>query len=158
MSFSLRPALESDVAAMATIRAREWQNHAFWIDRIGRYLRREHSPQQALAARAAFVATDRNTVVGFVSGHRTLRYGCDAELQWINVAEERRGQGIAGKLLQQMAIWFVEQGVFRVCVNVDPQNIAARQLYEKYGAKPLNAHWMVWEDARRMGVRSTDIH
>jgi ribosomal protein S18 acetylase RimI-like enzyme len=157
MSVSLRPARENDVPAMAAIRAREWETEAYWTARIRRYLRGEHSPQQALAARAAFVATDRDAVVGFVSGHRTRRYGCDGELQWINVIEERRGHGIAGKLLQQMAAWFVKQGVLRVCVDVDPKNTAARHLYKKYGARPLKPYWMVWEDARQMGTQSTDI-
>jgi hypothetical protein len=45
------------------------------------------SPQQALPARAAFVAMDGTKLVGFVAGHRTRRLGCDGELQWVNVVE-----------------------------------------------------------------------
>ena len=157
MPILLRPAADADVPAMAAIRAREWGTEAYWTARISRYLQGEHSPQRALAVRAAFVATDGDAVIGFVSGHRTRRYSCDGELQWINVMEEKRGHGIAGKLLQQMAAWFVKQGVLRVCVDVDPNNTAARHLYKKYGAIPLKPHWMVWEDARRMGVESTDV-
>jgi len=141
---------------MAALRAREWETQAFWEARIGRYLRGEHSPQQALPARAAFVAEQDGSVVGFVSGHRTKRNGCDGELQWMNVASEHRKRGIAGLLLETIANWFVQQEARRVCVNVDPKNAAARRLYTKYGAQQLNDHWMVWQDARNMGMRSED--
>jgi hypothetical protein len=33
-----------------------------------------------------------------------------------------------------MAEWFAKQNALRVCVNVEPANTAARELYEKYGA------------------------
>jgi predicted GNAT family acetyltransferase len=72
-------------------------------------------------------------------------------LQWINVAEQRRRSGIAGMLLATIAAWFVQQDALRVCVNVDPKNLAARRLYVKYGARSLNDQWMVWEDTRAMG-------
>ena len=46
-----------------------------------------------------------------------------------------------------MGAWFIEHGARRVCVNVDPANAPARKLYSRFGAKPLNDYWMVWEDA-----------
>lgn len=141
---------------MAALRAEEWETQVFWEDRIGRYLRGEHSPQQALSARAAFVAEDNGTIIGFVSGHHTRRHGCDGELQWINVASEHRGRGIAGLLLGTIADWFVQRELHQVCVNVDPDNVPARRLYTKYGAQSLSDHWMVWPDARRMGMPSKD--
>jgi GNAT superfamily N-acetyltransferase len=150
MPIEIRPSRASDVAAMAAIRARGSHNYDFWADRIARYLRGEHAPQQALAERAAFVALDGDALVGFVAGHRTRRNGCDGELQWIDVIEECRGQGIAGRLLQPIFAWFVEQRAFRICVNVAPENLPAVRLYAGHGAVPLNAHWMVWEDARQM--------
>lgn len=146
MPLHVRAVEEWDIAGMAALRAREWETAAFWEARIGGYLRGEHSPRQSLPGRAAFVAEDAGTVVGFVAGHRTRRYGCDGELQWMNVALEHRGQGVAGALLAAMAGWFVEQDARRVCVNVDPKNAAARRLYAKFGAQPLNPHWMLWED------------
>lgn len=146
---------------MAAIRARVWQTEAFWMARIGSYLGGEHSPQQALAPRIAFVAIANERipgagerVAGFVAGHRTQRYGCDGELQWIDVAGEYRGQGIGGALLGAIAGWFVAQGACRICVNVTPENRAARSLYRGHGAKPLNEHWMLWEDAARMAIRA----
>jgi GNAT superfamily N-acetyltransferase len=133
MSVVFRPAEEGDLDAMASIRAREWETEAYWKSRIGSYMTGEQSPQQAFPARAVFVAVDDGQVVGFVAGHRTRRYGCDGELEWINVVPERRGAGIAGQLLVVMASWFVEQGALRVCVDVEPKN------YDRAGT--LRAVW-----------------
>jgi len=135
---------------MAAIRTQEWETETFWTSRIALYLKGEHSPRQALAARAAFVALDGTKLVGFVAGHRTRRLGCDGELQWINVVKERRGQGIAGTLMVKIGVWFVENHAYRVCVNVDPRNTPALLLYRRFGAQPLNDHWMIWEDSRAM--------
>ena len=148
MPITLRPVEPSDIPLMAAIRAREWATETFWTGRIGLYLSGKHSPQQALPARAAFVALEGTELVGFVAGHRTRRLVCDGELQWINVVEERRGQGIADSLMMKIGAWFVEQDAHRVCVNVEPQNTAARRLYSRCRAQPLNEYWMIWEDSR----------
>ena len=139
---------EHDIAGMAALRAQTWGTEPYWAARIGGYLNGEHSPQQALAERVAFVALDGNVVVGLVAGHRTKRFGCDGELEWIDVAKERRGQGIADGLMAVMIQWFVQQGALRVCVNVAPENTVAQRLYARHGAVPLNEHWMVWNDIR----------
>ena len=107
MSVVFRPAEDADLDSMAAIRAREWETEGYWKRRIGSYMTAENSPQHALLARAVFVAVD-DAVVGFVAGHRARRYGCDGELEWINVAPEQRGRGIAGQLLVVMASWFVQ--------------------------------------------------
>lgn len=152
MPIALRPFEHVDLPAMAAIRAQEWETETFWAHRIGLYLSGEHSPRQALPARAAFVALDGAELVGFVAGHRTRRRACDGELQWVNVARERRGQGAAGKLIGRIGEWFVEQNACRVCVNVAPGNTAARTLYARHGAQPLDEHWMIWEDSRAMSA------
>lgn len=152
---ALRPVEPVDIPQMAALRAQERGTETFWTERIGLYLSGEHSPQKALPVRAAFVAVEGTDVVGFVAGHRTHRFGCDGELQWINVAETRRGRGIADRLIAGMGVWFVQQEAKRICVNVDPHNIAARKLYTRCGAQSLNEHWMVWEDARRMTLVKT---
>jgi GNAT superfamily N-acetyltransferase len=156
MSMTIRPADESDISAMAEIRSDEWGDKTFWMDRIIRYMRGEHNPQEALPERALFVAVDGETVVGFVAGHRTRRLQCDGELQWINVAEHKRGQGIADELVGHIGAWFVEQNAPRICVNVAPQNTTARRLYARFGARPLSPQWMVWDDARSMGAGKVD--
>jgi len=156
MAVMLRSVEETDVPSMAAIRALEWGSEAFWTDRISRYLTGQHSPQQALSARAAFVAIDGSSLVGFVAGHKTRRLGCDGELQWINVAKERRGLGVASQLMTKIGMWFVAQDARRICVNVDPANLTARRLYTKHGAQILNNQWMIWEDARVM-CTSVDV-
>ena len=150
MAVTLRVVEEADVPSMAAIRALEWGTETFWADRIGRYLSGQHSPRQALLERTAFVAMDGSDLVGFVAGHKSRRLGCDGELQWINVVKERRGLGVASGLMTMIATWFAAQHVRRICVNVDPSNLAARRLYTKYGAEILNEQWMVWEDPRVM--------
>lgn len=132
---------------MAEIRAQTKGTTSFWTDRIDRYLRGEHSPQHALELRAAFVAVAEEQIVGFVAGHRTRRFGCDGELQWIDVDQQQRGRGIGYKLMDQMGAWFVMQDAKQICVNVDKDNVAARKLYGNCGARPLNEAWMVWDDA-----------
>ena len=131
---------------MAALRAETWGDEAYWKDRIGLYLSGEHSPHQALAPRAAFIAIEDRPITGFVAGHRTKRFGYDGELEWINVSKARRGQGIADELLQTMAAWFVEKNALRVCVNVAPGNTVARRFYARHGAVSLNKQWMAWED------------
>jgi GNAT superfamily N-acetyltransferase len=142
---AIRHAHDADIPAMAAIRADESHTDAFWIERIARYLRREHHPQQALPERAVFVAVAEDRVVGFASGHRTRRFGCDGELQWINVAAESRGQRIAGRLLDAQLDWFRARNALRICVNVAPENEPARRLYAAHGAIAMNPHWMLWE-------------
>ena len=152
MAVILRVVEEADIPSMAAIRAREWGTETFWADRISRYLSGQHSPQQALPARTAFVAIDGSDLVGFVAGHKTRRLGCDGELQWINVVKERRGLGVAAGLMTMIATWFAAQDERRTCVNVDPSNLAARRPYTKHGAEILNEQWMVWVDPRVMGA------
>jgi GNAT superfamily N-acetyltransferase len=141
----IRPSENCDVPGMAAIRAEESHADAFWLDRITRYLSGEHHPQQALLERAMFVAVAEERVVGFVAGHRTRRFGCDGELQWINVAAESRGQRIAGRLLAAQLDWFRACNALRICVNVAPENEPARRLYAAQGAVAMNPHWMLWE-------------
>jgi GNAT superfamily N-acetyltransferase len=156
MAVTLRPVEEADVFSMAEIRALEWGSEAFWVDRIGRYLSGQHSPQHALTVRTVIVAIDGGDLVGFVAGHKTRRLGCDGELQWINVAKEKRGLGVARQLITKIGMWFVAQGALRICVNVDPVNLSARRLYKRHGAQTLNDQWMIWEDARAM-CTSADV-
>jgi ribosomal protein S18 acetylase RimI-like enzyme len=145
MPLTIRPAELTDVPSMAELRAQTKGTQAFWTDRIDRYLRGEHSPQGALELRLAFVAIHQGKIVGFVAGHRTRRFDCDGEVQWIDVEQQHRGRGIASRLMAQMGAWFVSQNTRRICVNVAINNLAARKLYEKCGAQPLNDCWMVWE-------------
>lgn len=145
MAITFRPANAADVPALAAIRAAEWETHAYWTRRITDYL-----PQDDQQGRTILIAEDGAALVGFVAGHRTRRYGCDGELEWINVARESRGRGIGEMLVREIGGWFVAQGARRICVDVNPDNALARRLYSRRGAKPFKPYWMIWEDSRDM--------
>jgi ribosomal protein S18 acetylase RimI-like enzyme len=138
---------------MAAIRAAEWETEEYWRLRISRYLSGESHPQHALLPRVSYVALEGASLVGFAAGHLTRRYGCDGELEWINVAAQCRGTGIASELLRWMAAWFVEQKALRVCIDVQPSNTVARRFYTRHGAEVLNPHWLVWNDINAVMVK-----
>lgn len=147
MPIIIRVAEQADIPAMAQLRAQTKGTQAFWTERIRQYLRGEHSPQMALGNRSAFVAAEAGKVIGFVAGHRTRRFDCEGEVQWIDVDHQQRGFGIGYRLMAQIGAWFESQNARRICVNVDTDNMPARKLYEKCGAQPLSDAWMIWEDS-----------
>lgn len=141
-----REAREEDIPAMASIRAAEWGTQEYWMERIPAYLLGESDPQHARKTRVGYVACDESVVVGFITGHLTRRHQCDGELQWINVAQVYRGSETASELLRLLAKWFVDQNSSKVCVDVEPRNLSARNFYRKHGAVDLNPHWLIWND------------
>jgi len=116
--------------------------------RMAAYLDGQHHPQQALAARAAFVALDGDDTVAYIAGHATTRHGCAGEVQYLYVAPRYRRAGVAGHLLQSMARWFEMQGIHRVCVNADLESAGAVPFYMAHGARALNPYWYIWDDIR----------
>ena len=143
-----REVQESDIPAMARIRAAEWETEDYWRNRIAAYHACELHPQHALKPRVGYVAYEGTSLVGFIAGHLTGRHSCDGELEWINVISERRGSGVASELLRLLAGWFVGQKALRICVDVEPKNITARRFYKRHGAEDLNPHWLVWNDIK----------
>jgi GNAT superfamily N-acetyltransferase len=111
---------------------------------MSRYLAGEHHPQQALPPRVMFIADEPGQALGYIAGHLTRRFACDAELQWIYVRRDRRGSDAAAGLLRVLARWFLERGARRVCVDVG--DARAGRFYQKHGARRLDRHWMVWDD------------
>jgi GNAT superfamily N-acetyltransferase len=144
-----RNANDSDIAAMAKLRAASWGDKEYWTARIRGYMECEIYPQKALKPRVSYVAVEKKKVVGLIAGHLTRRYECDGELEWIDVVAARRGSGIATGLLERLAKWFVEKKALKVCVDVQPANTAARRFYARHGAEDLNPHWMIWKDIRK---------
>jgi GNAT superfamily N-acetyltransferase len=127
---------------------------------MARYLRGEHHPQKALGPRVMFLAEAPASAegvgspaanpqphpIGYIGGHRTERYGCDGELQYLYVSPAARRGGVASEMLRRMAEWFEAQGAARICVDVEPGNARPRAFYRKHGAVDLNPHWLVWEE------------
>ncbi len=136
----------ADVEAMARIRAESWGTVAYWQARIPSYMSGELNPHHALAPRHVITAKEGGTLIGFIAGHLTRRYDCQGELEWIDVATDRRRSGVGSELLRGLAAWFAVQHATRVCVDVDPGNVAAREFYFRHGAESLNANWLVWLD------------
>jgi len=142
---SYREATSADVPAMA--RCRSGDAVAGPADtRMAAYLEGQHHPHQALQPRTAFVALDGGVVVGYVAGHRTQRFSCDAEVQYLYVAPDHRRLGIATELLRRLLSWFQGQGAAKVCVNVDIDSPAAAPFYASHGAMRIHTYWYIWED------------
>jgi len=152
-TIAYREADLADVSALARIRAGEWGTEQYWQDRISGYMKGEVHPQQSLLPRVVLVAAEERVLVGFIAGHLTRRFGCDGELEWLDVIPGRRRRGIAGELLGALATWFDSRQARRVCIDVDPQNASARAFYRKHGATDLNAHWLVWPDITAVASR-----
>jgi len=142
-----RPATLLDVSAMAQLRSEHWGNAPDWEHRLASYLSGEHHPRHAQLVRVVIVAEEDDKITGFIAGHLTRRYGCQGELQWLNVSgTEKHRNEIAAELLQQLGEWFGENGAHRVCVDARPRNNAAKEFYSRHGAEPINSHWLVWQD------------
>jgi GNAT superfamily N-acetyltransferase len=141
----VREATTADVVAMADCRLTD--PAAGTADpRMAAYFDGQHHPQQALLPRVGYVALAGNAVIGYIAGHRTTRHGCAGEVQYLFVAPAYRRRRIGAALLQRLARWFREQGAARVCVNVNPDSLAAQPFYTSQGASVLNKYWYVWED------------
>ncbi|HVB36020.1 MAG TPA: GNAT family N-acetyltransferase [Candidatus Acidoferrales bacterium] len=144
-----RLADKSDIPSMARARAISWGTEEYWKTRISGYMDCELHPRQALMPRIVYVSLEGVSLVGFIAGHLTHRYSCDGELEWVDVIPEHRGNGIASELLRRLAGWFANQKASRICVDVDPANVAARRFYMRHGATDLDEHWLVWKDIQR---------
>ncbi|HZO90662.1 MAG TPA: GNAT family N-acetyltransferase [Chthonomonadaceae bacterium] len=140
-----REATSADVEAMARCRLTDPAAGAA-DPRMAAYFEGEHHPQQALRPRIGYVALAGETVIGYIAGHRTRRYACDGEVQYLFVAAEYRRRAVATALLRLLAGWFREQGATKVCVNADLDSPAAQPFYTSQGASALNKHWYLWED------------
>jgi ribosomal protein S18 acetylase RimI-like enzyme len=145
-----RQTKDTDIAGMARIRAEEWGTQDYWMARISGYLECKVHPRQALMPRISYVAAEQDSIVGFVAGHLTHRYGCGGEIEWISVSRDHRVEGIASRLLLLLVSWFAEQKALQVCVDVNPANSAATKFYMRHGAQKLNDHWLVWKDITSM--------
>jgi GNAT superfamily N-acetyltransferase len=138
-----REVIRADLPFIARILA-DWQTEEYWNRRVSGYYYKELHPQRALLPRIMYVAISSGSIIGISAGHLTERFGCDGELQWINVIPEFRKAGIATQLLQLLATWFVNQNATYICV--DPGSEQSRNFYSRHGAERLNEHWMIWKD------------
>ncbi len=120
------------------------------LDKTLRYRRWEtymagSSPSSSLPERVIFVAKEQDTIIGYLAGHHTTRFGLDCELQSVYVLKPSQGQGIGTALLERFAAWMTEHLFRSACVGVAPEN-PYRAFYLKQGAVAKNPHWLIWED------------
>jgi GNAT superfamily N-acetyltransferase len=151
---TLRPATGDDVAEMARIRELGGWTGGAGAERMALYLAGAHHPRYALQARIVLVAEDGISIVGYIAGHLTTRFGCDGELQWLFVLPAYRGGGVASRLLGALATWCARHDSRSVCVDVEPENARARRFYLRHGARALDTHWLVWDDISQLAEPS----
>ena len=145
MIVTCRVATPDDVAGMAQCRLED--PAAGPADsRMTAYMEGTHHPQQALEPRVVLTAVADHRIVGYIAGHLTRRYECEGELQYLYVAPRYRRSGVPAQLFARLAAWFGAQGARRICVNVAPENAAARAFYAKFGAQELGRFWYAWSD------------
>jgi len=141
-----REASSADAESMAQCHTSDPSNPVA-DPRIAGYLDGQHHPQQALPARVGYLAIIDHEIVGYITGHRTTRHGCEGEVQDLFVAPEYRRRGIATALLRMLAQWYREQNAVKVCVALaDDSPKEAKPFYESLGARPLKRYWHAWED------------
>lgn len=146
LTVTYRTATAADVPGMAASRAAD-RDAGPADNRMEAYLRGRHHPRHARAPRTAFVASVGELVIGYVGGHLSDRFGCEAEVQYLYVTPAWRRQGVGRSLLSRLGRWFLAQEARRICVDVNPDSPEARPFYQACGAQPLNrAGWMVWPD------------
>src|SRR6266566_3092333 len=110
----------ADVDELARIRATEWGTQPYWQTRISGYMRGELHPRESLPPRVVLLASANDIILGFIAGHLTRRFGCDGEVEWLNVIPARRRTGVAAALFHALATWFGTRQARRVCVDVNP--------------------------------------
>jgi len=139
-------AQRADIAHMHRIWEVEKGEGGASEERMTAYFDGRHHPQEALLPRVIYLAHEGEALIGYIAGHLTRRFACDAELEWLYVIPQRRRCGVASGLLHRLAMWFQEHHASRVCVNVAVSNVVARRFYARNGAAVMNQHWLVWQD------------
>ncbi|MCU1647545.1 MAG: family N-acetyltransferase [Nocardia sp.] len=86
------------------------------------------------AGRSCWVAVDSDRVVGFVLGSMEFELRDDwAYLEWIAVAPDRQGRGIAGRLMSACCDTLFESGARRIVTDVEIHNTASASLMKRNG-------------------------
>ncbi len=88
--------------------------------------------------RATFIAFSGAWPVAIAALYRTQHDPRAGELLQVWVSPERRGQGVAGELLDAVFEWAGENGFQTVVAAVARDNETALSFYRKYGFVPSN--------------------
>jgi ribosomal protein S18 acetylase RimI-like enzyme len=83
----------------------------------------------------AFVVKSRGKVVGFVLGHPNYE-GIIEEigyLEWIAVAPEARGKGLAKRLIKRILDTYKANGITKIVTDIKAVNQASIHLFQQFG-------------------------
>lgn len=87
---------------------------------------------------ACWVALDSDRVVGFVLGSMEFEFREDwAYLEWIAVAPDMQGRGIARQLVEKCCEALFARGARRVVTDVESSNTASATLMSRNGFSPV---------------------
>ncbi|MRH87553.1 GNAT family N-acetyltransferase [Nocardia sp. SYP-A9097] len=85
-------------------------------------------------SRSCWVAVDSDRVVGFVLGSMEFELRDDwGYLEWIAVAPDMQGHGIAGRLMSACCDMLFQSGARRIVTDVEIHNTASASLMKRNG-------------------------
>jgi ribosomal protein S18 acetylase RimI-like enzyme len=86
---------------------------------------------------SCWVAVDSDRVVGFVLGSMEFEQRGDwAYLEWIGVAPDMQGRGIAGRLVEVCSKTLFDRGAKRIVTDVESSNTASATMMSNHGFSP----------------------
>jgi len=123
MTVLLRPAVESDLSAIAIIERASFADP--WS---------EESFRRLIGVKPAIFLVAENQPEGAVAGYAAaFSVGEDGEILNVAVTPGHRGQGLAGQMLDAVLIELAARGVRSAFLEVRESNDAARALYASRG-------------------------
>lgn len=138
---TIRPAVASDATGIERVARRTWNaTYANIIlpENQERLLGRWYAPaalQEAIALERSrlFVATLRETAIGFAQFFVRAGEDRNGELSRIYVLPEYQRAGIGGRFLAEGIAFLTQAGVAHLFVVVEKDNPIGRRFYEKHG-------------------------
>jgi dTDP-4-amino-4,6-dideoxy-D-galactose acyltransferase len=155
----VRPFRSGDLEALRAIAATSHRDTRFYHD--------SHFPKQLCSALyqtwlekscagyadAVLVAETNGSAVGYVSCHLSgERYG---SIGLAAVAEEARGRGLGGELVNAALSYFQEKGMTRATVVTQGRNFSAQRLYQACGfvTQCMQLWYHCWLPAESIDLR-----
>ena len=93
--------------------------------------------------KAAYVAEDKNKVIGFVLGYikdypKFFKVNREGYIDALFVARKYRGKGISSMLKENIFKWFAEKKMKYAGLDTAQNNKHAQKIYKKWGFNPLS--------------------
>jgi ribosomal protein S18 acetylase RimI-like enzyme len=137
----IRPADAGDAAGIERVARRTWNStyaNIILPENRQRLLDRFYSPaalEQAVAQNRSwfFVATQQEEIIGFAQFLAREEEEKSGELSRIYVLPEWQRVGVGGRLLGEGLAALAQEGVERILVAVEKDNLIGRRFYEKKG-------------------------